>query len=128
VGDIGEALSDIGSAGKNNALDPGANRRLGGAGISAAIEEHCALRRRDSRARSGDERAEPARSGIDPGVGRAGEGDRPPRFRRRAQRRDAVRQRMDDDDGTCFHNVWTAGVSPAMRPGRLRSGQAIAPK
>ena len=90
AGDVGKALGDIGAAGEDDALDPGADRRLGGAGIVAAIEERGRLRRRDRIAGRPDQRTEPARSGIDPGVGRAGQGDRSPGFSRRAQRCDGV--------------------------------------
>ena len=37
--DVGKALGNIGAAGEDDAFDPGADRRLGGAGIVAAIEE-----------------------------------------------------------------------------------------
>jgi hypothetical protein len=100
TGDVRKALGNIGAAGEDDAFDPGADRRLGGAGIVAAIEERGRLRRRDSIARRPDQRAEPARSGIDTGIGRAGEGDRPPGLSRRAQRRGGVRERMDNNDGS----------------------------
>jgi len=45
AGDVGEAVGDVGPAGEDDALDPGADRRLRGAGISAAIEQRRALRR-----------------------------------------------------------------------------------
>ncbi|HEY8874604.1 MAG TPA: hypothetical protein VIM52_16345 [Stellaceae bacterium] len=70
--DVGEALGNIGAAGEDDAFEAGAERRLGGAGIVAAIEESRALRRRNGVAGRRDQPAEPARSGINPGTGRAG--------------------------------------------------------
>ena len=125
--DIGEPRRDIGSAGKDDRLDSGADRRHCRAGIAAAVEQCAGLRRRNCFPRRAQHFPEPARSGIDAGIGRAGEDNRPPRLRRGAQCRDSVRQRMKDDDGCGFR---TAGVTPAFgrRAGGPRSSQAIASK
>src|SRR5580704_5929774 len=112
---------------KHNARNPGADRRHRRTGIVAAIEQRIEFGCRYCFPRRSYDRAEPARAGIDPGIGRAGDDHRPPRLRRRTQRSDGMRQRMDDDDGRGFRS---AGVRPArrMRARGPRSGQAIAPK
>jgi hypothetical protein len=102
AGDVGKTLGDIGPPGKDDAFDPGADRRLGRPGIIAAIDQRRRLRRRYSFARRPDQRAEPAGSGGGPGIGGAEESDRAAGLGGRAQRRDGMRQRVDDDDGRCI--------------------------
>ena len=103
--DIGKARGDIGPAGEADGLNAGADRRLCGGGIAAAIEQRCAPCRRHCGAGRNDHLAPPAGAAIDASLRRAGQDHGPPGFRRRGQRRDGVRQRMDDDDrvrGQCI--------------------------
>jgi len=94
--DIGEPSGNIGMPGEDDGRDPGADRRHRRTRVIAAIEKRRVLRSRHRLARRAQDCAEPARPGIDPGVGRAGKNDRPPRGR--AQRCDSMRQRMDYED------------------------------
>ncbi len=109
AGDVDEAFGDVRRAGKYDGRGAGADRRLGGAGIVATVEEGGELRCRHGRTRRRDERAPPAGTAIDRGAGGARKRDVAPGLGRRRQRRNGVGQRMDDDD---------RGVS----------GQCIAPK
>src|ERR1051325_289446 len=64
-GDVGEAGGDISASGEDDALDPGTDRALRGAGIVAAIEQRGCVRRRYRAAAGGGKGAEPARTGTD---------------------------------------------------------------
>ena len=130
--DIAEPRRDVGSAGKDNRVDPGADRRHCRPGILAAIQNRAEPCRRNCFPRRAQHFPEPAGTGVNTGVRGAREDDRPPRFGRRVQSRDGVPQRMDGDDRRGFR---TAGVTPASRtrPEWIdtwgpRSSQAIAPK
>ena len=98
-GDRGEARGDIGPAGEDYPFDPGADRALRRPSVIAAIEDKAGTRLWHGVARGIDERLEPARPGIEPGIGRAQDDNRPAGFRRGGQCRDRVDQRVDDENG-----------------------------
>jgi hypothetical protein len=99
AGDIGEALGYIDWAGVDDGLYPGADRALGGAGVIAAIEQRRRFRPRHRGPGRRDQLAPPNGAAMDAGSRRACQDDGSAGFRRRGQRRDGVRQGVDDDDG-----------------------------
>jgi len=78
AGDVDKARGDIAAAGKNDPLDAGADRSLGGAGVVTAIEQRGGLRRWHRLSGRGDQFPPPSRPRRNPGIGGAEEGDGPP--------------------------------------------------
>jgi hypothetical protein len=107
--DVGEAVGDIVAAGEDHALAPRAHRGKRGTGLIAAIEQRHKTRVANRLLRRRDQRSEPARTGINSGIGRAGKDQRPTGARRGSERADRLRQRVDNNYGLAAADILPGG-------------------
>jgi hypothetical protein len=97
---VGEATGDIQTSGEQDAVDLRADGSEGGANVVAAIEKGGELRVGDRLSSRPDHRPKPARTDIAPGTARAEQQHRPTDLGRSPQRRDGLRERVDDNNDT----------------------------
>ncbi len=98
IGDVGEAMGNVGAAGETDALDLGADCRQCRAGLAAAIEDSAEAGLGDGLARCRNQCPEPAGSCVNAGFGSARKNDWVAGPSRGSQRADGVGERVDDDD------------------------------